>query len=51
MRYVHRRGQVIPDPVALYEYEPRTGRPLTDFPAVFPVRFDPNDPGAGQSSS
>jgi ectoine hydroxylase-related dioxygenase (phytanoyl-CoA dioxygenase family) len=49
--YVHRRGQVIPDPVALYQHEPRTGQPLTDFPDVFPILFDPDDRSGIQSSS
>ncbi len=37
VRYLHRPGQVIPDPVALYAHEPRSGQPLSDFPDVFPV--------------
>jgi ectoine hydroxylase-related dioxygenase (phytanoyl-CoA dioxygenase family) len=41
VRYLHRLGQVIPDPVALYEYEPRSGQPLSDFPEVFPVLWSP----------
>jgi hypothetical protein len=41
VRYLHRLGQVIPDPVALYEHEPRSGQPLSDFPEVFPVRWSP----------
>ena len=45
VRYLLRRCQVIPDPVALYEHEPRSGQPLSDFPDVFPVRWAP-DPEA-----
>ena len=41
VRYLHRVGQVIPDPVALYEHTPRSGQPLSDFPDVFPVRWSP----------
>ena len=41
VRYLHRLGQVIPDPVALYEHEPRSGQLLSDFPDVFPVRWSP----------
>ena len=46
VRYFHRLGQVIPDPIALYEHEPRTGQPLSDFPDVFPVRWLPDDESA-----
>jgi ectoine hydroxylase-related dioxygenase (phytanoyl-CoA dioxygenase family) len=41
VRYVHRRGQVIPDPVALYAHRPRTGQYLSEFPDVFPALFEP----------
>ena len=41
VRYLHRLGQVIPDPVALYEHEPSSGQLLSDFPDVFPVRWPP----------
>ena len=41
VRYRHRVGQVIPDPVALYAHHPRTGQPLSDFPDVFPVGWAP----------
>jgi ectoine hydroxylase-related dioxygenase (phytanoyl-CoA dioxygenase family) len=41
VRYLHRLGQVIPDPIALYEHQPRSGQPLSDFPDVFPVRWSP----------
>ena len=39
--YRHRPGQVIPDPVDLYQHRPRTGQPLVDFPDVFPVQWAP----------
>ena len=45
VRYLHRLGQVIPDPVALYQHEPRSGQPLSDFPEVFPVRWSPEAEG------
>lgn len=45
VRYLHRLGQVIPDPIALYEHEPRSGQPLSDFPDVFPVRWSPETAG------
>ena len=41
VRYLHRLGQVIPDPVALYAHEPRSGQPLGDFPDVFPLAWSP----------
>jgi ectoine hydroxylase-related dioxygenase (phytanoyl-CoA dioxygenase family) len=41
VRYHHRVGQMIPDPIALYDHEPHTGQPLSDFPDVFPVRWSP----------
>lgn len=41
VRYVHRRGQVVPDPVALYDYKPQNGQPLEDFPDVFPLAWSP----------
>jgi ectoine hydroxylase-related dioxygenase (phytanoyl-CoA dioxygenase family) len=41
--YRHRLGQVIPDPVALYASNPKTGQPLTDFPEVFPLAWAPED--------
>lgn len=46
VRYLHRVGQQIPDPVALYPHQPRSSQPLSDFPDVFPVRWSPeaNDP-------
>lgn len=42
VRYLHRRGQVVPDPEALYAFEPRSGQPLSDFPSVFPVAWAPD---------
>jgi ectoine hydroxylase-related dioxygenase (phytanoyl-CoA dioxygenase family) len=41
VRYLHRRSQAIPDPLPLYDYEPRDGQPLADFPSVFPVAWAP----------
>jgi len=41
VRYIHRRGQVVPDPAALYRYRPRNGQSLGDFPDVFPVVWSP----------
>lgn len=41
--YLHRRSQVIPDPVGLYEHEPRDGQLLSEFPEVFPVAWAPRD--------
>jgi ectoine hydroxylase-related dioxygenase (phytanoyl-CoA dioxygenase family) len=37
VRYLHRLGQVIPDPQALYAHEPKSGQLLSEFPDVFPV--------------
>jgi ectoine hydroxylase-related dioxygenase (phytanoyl-CoA dioxygenase family) len=41
VHYLHRVGQVIPDPVALYDHKPRSGQPLSDFPDVFPLAWAP----------
>jgi hypothetical protein len=41
VRYLHRTGQIIPDPRALYPYKPRSGQFLSDFPEVFPVAWSP----------
>ena len=41
VHYLHRRGQVIPDPRALYAFEPRDGDTLNLFPEVFPVVWRP----------
>jgi len=43
VRYLHRIGQVIPDPVALYEHAPKSGQPLSDFPDVFPLAWSPEE--------
>jgi ectoine hydroxylase-related dioxygenase (phytanoyl-CoA dioxygenase family) len=45
VRYLHRVGQVIPDPRALYEYEPKSGQLLSEFPEVFPVVWSPDPAG------
>lgn len=37
VRYLHRRSQAIPDPIGLYDHEPKDGQPLSDFPDVFPL--------------
>lgn len=37
VQYLHRRGQVIPDPRALYDFEPKNGDRLEKFPSVFPI--------------
>ncbi len=41
VRYVHRIGQIIPDPIGLYDHSPTTGQPLADFPDVFPTLWSP----------
>lgn len=41
VKYLHRRSQAIPDPLPLYDYQPRDGQPLSDFPDVFPVAWTP----------
>ena len=41
VRYIRRRSQSIPDPIALYEEKPRDGQPLSDFPNVFPIAWEP----------
>ena len=41
VKYLHRRSQAIPDPLRLYDYDPRDGQPLGDFPEVFPVSWAP----------
>jgi ectoine hydroxylase-related dioxygenase (phytanoyl-CoA dioxygenase family) len=41
VRYLHRVGQIIPDPVGLYAHEPVSGQPLSDFPDVFPLAWSP----------
>lgn len=42
VHYLHRVGQVIPDPIALYEHAPRSGQPLSEFPEVFPLAWSPD---------
>ena len=42
VRYLHRLGQIVPDPIALYAHEPRSGQPLSDFPDVFPLLWSPD---------
>jgi ectoine hydroxylase-related dioxygenase (phytanoyl-CoA dioxygenase family) len=41
VRYLHRIGQVIPDPRALYAHHPRSGQHLSEFADVFPVLWSP----------
>ncbi len=41
VHYLRRRSQAIPDPLPLYEYAPRDGQFLQDFPEVFPVAWAP----------
>jgi len=41
--YLHRIGQIIPDPVGLYRHEPRTGQLLSEFPDVFPLAWEPDE--------
>jgi len=41
VHYLHRRSQSIPDPLALYEYEPQGEQPLSGFPEVFQVAWSP----------
>jgi ectoine hydroxylase-related dioxygenase (phytanoyl-CoA dioxygenase family) len=41
VRYIRRRSQSIPDPIALYDEKPRDGQPLSDFPNVFPIVWEP----------
>jgi hypothetical protein len=41
VRYVHRLGQVVPDPLALYDSKPKSGQLLEDFPDVFPLAWSP----------
>ncbi|MEE2674042.1 MAG: phytanoyl-CoA dioxygenase family protein [Myxococcota bacterium] len=41
--YLHRVGQIIPDPIALYPHKPKTGQLLSDFPEVFPLAWSPDE--------
>ena len=50
VRYLHRAGQIIPDPRALYAHSPQTGQPLTDFPDVFPTIWSPGSHSPGGES-
>ena len=43
VHYLHRPGQIIPDPPALFAHEPKTGQPLSDFPDVFPLAWSPGN--------
>jgi len=45
VRYLHRRGQVIPDPRALYDFKPKNGDSLEMFPSVFPIMWAPGANG------
>lgn len=39
--YLRRRSQAIPDPLALYQYKPADGQPLSSFADVFPLAWTP----------
>ena len=41
VHYLKRRSQSIPDPRALYDFDPQTGQTLSEFPDVFPVAWEP----------
>ncbi len=41
VKYLRRRSQAIPDPLALYKFNPEDGQHLSDFPDVFPVKWSP----------
>jgi len=43
VHYEHRPGQVVPDPEALYAFEPKSGQSLGDFPTVFPLAWAPGE--------
>ena len=43
VHYLHRAGQIIPDPPALYGHEPASGQSLGDFPDVFPIAWSPDE--------
>jgi len=47
VHYLHRIGQVIPDPVALYAHTPKSGQLLSEFPDVFPLAWSPEGQPAG----
>jgi ectoine hydroxylase-related dioxygenase (phytanoyl-CoA dioxygenase family) len=42
VHYLRRRSQSIPDPLPLYDYAPRDGQYLNEFPDVFPVGWSPS---------
>ena len=42
VHYIQRPGQVIPDPAALSEHQPRTGQTLDAFDDVFPLVWAPD---------
>jgi len=42
VHYQHRPGQVIPDPLALYDFKPNSGDLLKQFPSVFPLIWAPS---------
>ncbi len=41
VHYLKRRSQSIPDPKALYDFDPQTRQTLSEFPDVFPVAWEP----------
>ena len=41
VHYQRRRSQAIPDPLPLYDYQPRDGQYLQEFPEVFPLAWSP----------
>ncbi|MBO6564993.1 MAG: phytanoyl-CoA dioxygenase family protein [Pseudomonadales bacterium] len=41
VHYLRRRSQAIPDPLALYDHNPKDGQQLSEFPDVFPVAWAP----------
>ena len=41
VRYMRRRSQAIPDPIALYDYEPQDGQTLAEIPSEFPITWSP----------
>lgn len=42
IHYLHRPGQVVADPKALYAYKPKDGDTLAQFPDVFPIVWAPS---------
>ncbi len=42
VHYLRRRSQSIPDPLALYDYQPQDGQALMAFPEVFPIAWSPS---------